>query len=302
MCYEIEKKYWLICKICKKSLTEIKKDFGGNGKYFSSAFISHIKEHDIKIEDYFEIYLNITRPLCSCNECNKKTNISIKGSKIFWRKYACGRNDGIKKWSEKAKVTRCGINNPMFGKKPWNTGLDKSSSELLNNISKKMTGKKVSKETKEKQSNSAKNRLIHGHTGLKHSQKSKEKMREKTLKRINNGEFLHTKTKPHIILSKLLTELKIQYIEEYTLDYWSFDFYLPKYNLFIEVDGDYWHSNPKIYPNGPKTKSQKINYTRDLSKNNYCIKNKLKLIRFWESDILSDNNFIKTEIICSIHQ
>jgi very-short-patch-repair endonuclease len=113
---------------------------------------------------------------------------------------------------------------------------------------------------------------------------------------ISDGKFKHTKTECHIRFENILKKLEIKYEDEFVVEYWSFDFYLPEYNFYIEIDGDYWHSNPKFYPDGPKTKAQKINYTRNISKNNFCIKNNLNLLRFWENQIINNEK----DIICNL--
>ncbi len=55
-------------------------------------------------------------------------------------------------------------------------------------------------------------------------------------------------TKIETLCEKFLMELNIDYIPQYDKigKYWC-DFYLPKYNLVLEVDGDYWHANPEMY-------------------------------------------------------
>jgi len=69
-----------------------------------------------------------------------------------------------------------------------------------------------------------------------------------------------------------------------------FDFYIPKYNILIEVDGDFYHCNPNIYNNGPVCKTQTINIENDKLKDEWAKANGYKLLRFWEDDI---NNNIK---------
>ena len=46
----------------------------------------------------------------------------------------------------------------------------------------------------------------------------------------------------------MLVELKIQFINQHPLNGYLYDFYLPKHNLLIEVDGDWFHCNPDVYP------------------------------------------------------
>jgi very-short-patch-repair endonuclease len=64
-----------------------------------------------------------------------------------------------------------------------------------------------------------------------------------------------------------------------------YDFYLPKYNTIIEVDGDFYHCNPIKYPNGSICKTQEKNLIRDKEKNDWAQDNGFKLLRFWENDI-----------------
>lgn len=290
---EIDKGLWQECKICNKKIQELAKVHGGNGVFYSQVFIKHIEiDHLITIESYFNQYLNIDIPICACNTCSQKVDITYKGSKLYWKQYRCGRHPGTMEWSQNAKTTRLGKNNPMYGKAAWNKNLTKENCPQLKTISEKMSSRIMSEASKTKMSESAKKRLIHGHTGHKHSDKNKELFRRNTIKMIKEGKFKQNRSKPFLKLGELLKSLNIDFEEEKRLHYWSFDYYLPKYDVYIEVDGDYFHSNPKIYPDGPKTKTQKINHTRDISKNNYCIQNNIELYRFWESDILSNQGLI----------
>lgn len=279
----IDKSEWHQCKICNQNIHQLKHKYGGLGIYFTQVFQKHIEQdHKISLEQYFNI-----QTICPCGICHKKLRIILRGANFQISKYACGRNQGIVKWSQEAKISRLGSNNPMFGKTPWNQNKTKQNHSSVQRTSDKLTGRIISSDTKHKQSVSAKKRTIHGHTGRKHSKQTKEKLRQNTLQMIKDGKYKHTQTKPHKKCKELLDVLDISYEEEKLVDIWSFDFYIPEYNLYIEIDGDYFHSNPKLYPNGPVTNTQKINHYRDSKKNNYCRKHTLKLIRFWESDILN---------------
>lgn len=178
----------------------------------------------------------------------------------------------------------------MYNKKPWNKGLHY---EFV-----KRQGVPLTEEHKNK-IRDAHDRGCYigkGMTGKKHSKESKQKMREATLHNIKKGVFKQARSAPHIKFSIILDELKVKYKEEKIVGYWSFDFYLTEYNLYIEVDGDYFHSNPKVFPNGPKTKTQKVNFYRDKKKNQYCTDNNLKLVRFWEFDILNKPETVKCKL------
>ncbi len=287
-----DRKLWMQCKICGY------KCVAGNGRYFRQDFVEHLKtSHNIDLNIYFKDVCGMIPPKCPCGICDKPLLINSKASANFrYNLWACGRNDGVMKWSEEAKTTRKGSGNPMFDKTPWNDGLTKDTSDSVMQVSLKMTGRITSDEAKKKQSDSAKKRLIHGHTGCKHTDETKQLFREITLKRMAEGKFKQTKTKPHIEVERILQELGLVYESEKVIGCWSFDIYIPELDFYIEVDGDYFHSNPKFYPNGPKTKTQKINWYRDIKKNKFCEENNLKLARFWECDIINNPEYIKEEI------
>lgn len=295
MNHNIDKSTWHICKICGKTIKQLAKIYGGNGVYYTTVFRRHLtKDHFMFLEQYFQF---LDRPICACGICNQPCDIGgIRSSKFYWKKYKCGRNLGQQQWSKNAKISRLGKNNPMYGKTPWNKGETKDTNESVKRISQKMTNRMVTEKTRHKQSISAKNRTIHGHTGHTHSEDTKEKLRQNTLKMIKEGRFKQTKTKPHKEMSKILDDLGIDYTEEYIVESWSFDFYIPIYDIYIEVDGDYFHSNPRKYPNGPQTKTQKINAYRDKKKNEFCHNKGLKLYRFWEYDVLNN----REKVLCDL--
>ncbi len=289
----IEKKQWSICSICQEALDSIVNRYGGSGIYKSVAFKKHLKnDHNITLDEYF-----IEKPICPCGKCNKKLGVTIRGANIRYKKMACGRNDGVMAWSENAKKERLGNKNPMFNKIPWNKGLSKETSSSINRTSEKLKNKIVSNLTKQKQSESAKKRVFHGHTGKKHSEETKNKLRLNTLRLIESGRFINQNTLPCRLFQKLLVKLNINFIREKVVSYWSFDFYIPDKELYIEVDGDYFHSNPKIYPSGPKTSTQKRNATRDIKKNLFCKSNNMSLIRFWESEIIGDIECVQQKLL-----
>ena len=97
-------------------------------------------------------------------------------------------------------------------------------------------------------------------------------------------------------ISKLLLEFGVKFETQFDIYYddkkfRSYDFYLKEFNLLIEADGDYWHSNPKQF--------NVLNEVQLLNKNNDEFKNKLakekgyNLLRFWETDIKKKNFKIK---------
>lgn len=90
---------------------------------------------------------------------------------------------------------------------------------------------------------------------------------------------------------------------EYKFDFYSLDIADPDIKLCIEVDGDWWHGNPKFYP--VLNKNQKTRTDNDKRKNTFLSNKGWKVLRYWQSDILTsfdkvldDINIYKTEFLC----
>jgi len=83
-----------------------------------------------------------------------------------------------------------------------------------------------------------------------------------------------------------LDKLEIEY--EYQKEFASlrrvWDFYLPKCNILLEIDGDYFHNNPETNKK-PQNRMQKKNKRSDEAKNRWAAVNGIVLIRIWENDI-----------------
>lgn len=86
-------------------------------------------------------------------------------------------------------------------------------------------------------------------------------------------------------IAKILDELKIEYIKQKTFlncvnpktnFLLKFDFYLPKYNLCIQYDGEQ-HFHPVNFFGGEQAFKETV--FRDNLKNQYCKNNNIKLIR-----------------------
>lgn len=129
-------------------------------------------------------------------------------------------------------------------------------------------------------------------TGRKHSEKTKEKMSDSAVQRvIKTGRVKRSLLE--IRFETFLETLDIKFIHSYYINtkenHFIFDFYLPDYNILIEVDGDFWHCSPTKHLS-PVCKTQEINIENDKIKNKWAQENGYKLLRFWEDDI---NNNIK---------
>jgi len=128
--------------------------------------------------------------------------------------------------------------------------------------------------------------------GRVQSEETRKKMSDSAIQRIlKDPENYHTselEERFKIILDVLDIEYKHFFFAKEINK--IFDFYVPKHNILIEVDGDFYHCNPKIYNDGPVCKTQTINIENDKLKDEWAKANGYKLLRFWEDDI---NNNIK---------
>jgi G:T-mismatch repair DNA endonuclease (very short patch repair protein) len=126
--------------------------------------------------------------------------------------------------------------------------------------------------------------------GRVQSEETREKMSNSAIQRIINTDQNHS-SKLEKTFANILDLLDIDYQKYfYAKPIKAFyDFYLHKYNILIEVDGDFWHCNPMNFPNANYVTQQR-NVVRDKEKNQWAKDNGYKLLRFWEYDI---NNNIK---------
>lgn len=67
-------------------------------------------------------------------------------------------------------------------------------------------------------------------------------------------------------------------------------------DLIIEVDGDYYHSNPDKYSEDKLNKLQLRNKRIDEQKNEWAMLNGIPLLRLWESDIKGNRKKVIEEL------
>jgi len=84
-----------------------------------------------------------------------------------------------------------------------------------------------------------------------------------------------------------LDKLNIQYVWQFEAkDIGRFyDFYLPKHNLIIEIDGSYYHSDPRLVKEENMNPMQKHNKRVDEYKDKWALAHGIPIMRIWEKDI-----------------
>jgi very-short-patch-repair endonuclease len=86
----------------------------------------------------------------------------------------------------------------------------------------------------------------------------------------------------------LLKKYCLQYEKQFKIKGKKYDFKIG--NTIIEIDGDFYHANPKYYPDGPIYQMQKSAVENDRKKNVIAIEEGYVLKRIWYSEL---KNYIK---------
>jgi len=203
-----------------------------------------------------------------------------------------------------------------FCKIPWNTGLTKETSEGL-----RTGAEKISKSTKEnyangvikswntgltKETNEILQRISENHTGKKHTKESLIKISIASSERWKRPDFRekmlphmvemmkknpNTNSKPEIRVREILEQLKINFIQQFSIKYEDFDikpirryydFYLIDYGILLEIHGDYWHGFGILEEN--KNSTQKYVSQNDYLKAYIAKCENLKYCVIWEHE------------------
>lgn len=121
-----------------------------------------------------------------------------------------------------------------------------------------------------------------------HNELNKKKYLKKQADQMSNN-----MTAPEKKIAKILTKMGIEFESQKIVNEFIYDFYIPEYNLLIEVDGDYYHGNPTVYQEGELNNMQKKNKKKDVDKSYLAKGLGYSLERFWEKDINENIGQIK---------
>lgn len=266
--------------------------------------------------------------LNKASECDRCKCLGSKNP-FYGKKHS---NKTKNKISNKNKNRLTGSKNPMYGTSLLEFWTNKYGEEIANNKNKKYIeklsqslsgeknpfyGKKHNKQTI--QNIQQKNTKYRENLSIKDKETISKKLSEsqKRLYHKNPQDYIIKRSKAGKITATKITKYKINRIEqivfdklkelglnlEYSviLDYKQFDFGSREYKILLEVQGDYWHSNPKIYNKTKLNKTQKNIIKRDREKIKFAKKHGMKLYHIWESDIRSNNFSILEDIKNEIH-
>lgn len=136
-----------------------------------------------------------------------------------------------------------------------------------------------------------------GKTNTKIKKKNTKKKKKPTVSEIIKKNIERSK-KPHPkygtskleqkFAKEFLKKLNIKYEEQFEAKSIKrfYDFYLPEYQVIIEIDGDYYHAYGKIHEE--MSPMQKKNKRVDKIKDEWALSHGIPIIRIWEHDI-NDN-------------
>jgi len=277
------------CKICNK---EFKNKLGMSRHLRNS--------HNMNAEQYTLKYiLNDIKPTCKCG-CGIEVSY-CKEIPYTYSTYRVGHYiyDNPDTWGDKSDPVRLAKGAATYKKmysdgeiKHWSKGQTKENNSKLKSASEKL------RNNKERAFNISKTK-----TGKKLSKEHVSAWKESMQKNWDSEEFREKLSNSHIEYlinnhkqygSKLETYFMENFLDKYNIKYTRnyyvkdiksfYDFYLPGFNILIEVDGDYWHCNPEIYKEA-KFPNIIRNIEKDKKKNKWCEDNNIILIRFWENVI-----------------
>jgi very-short-patch-repair endonuclease len=284
------------CHLCAKSYNSL------------TSFYLHLAlGHKIKTSDYIlEKQYNNIIPVCGCG-CGEQMKY-----------YPTLRDYGKWKQGHKTKVVNFGNeqgykSSKETRKKLSEQGLLKNSEETKKKKSlarmgnkNPIFGKHHSQETKNKIGNLAKERNLDPLFKAKMDKyfADPEVRKGFSTRRstwMANNPFKFKPSKLETLLSKYLDEWSIKYERQQSIGNKVFDFQIKNTNIIIEVDGDFWHCNPKLWPEGPAFQCQADAVLNDRVKDLILKEKGFRLIRLWESDIKKNIEEVKQKILKEIN-
>jgi G:T-mismatch repair DNA endonuclease (very short patch repair protein) len=259
-----------------------------------------------------------------CSECKKKCSIDYYNG-LRHRKYLCttcnkkGERNKMygKKHSDASKEKMRnstlgkydGEKNPFYGKKHT-----KKSREA---ISKKLTGKFLGENGPfYGRHHTEENKKLSSERGKNRFREMSEKDLKKLRKKMSDGQKRIFKEDPETYrknkqkaakasqmslkrykknqlekdIQKKMEEMGIFLEYSVILGYHQYDFGHKEKRILLEIQGDYWHGNPRLYnKKGTKGKRklndiQKSNMKNDTVKKDFADKHELKIFYLWECD------------------
>jgi hypothetical protein len=225
-----------------------------------------------------------------CDTCDK--DIKMYASE----KYTLARNIKRKKTCKKCSLDKqVGEGNPFYGKKHADDTKDRISESrkgqctgenncMANPETRRLLGEVLKKTWASPEMD---------HVKLRFSKRMTKFITDGNLKSFN-------KSKAEYEIVEIITDLGIHCEHGFKVETKEFDIYIPKYNLLIEYNGDYYHCNPKKfnkdYYNKKKSQTASEIWEYDKNKFDLAIDKGYNMEVIWEADYKKSKDCIKTLI------
>lgn len=256
--------YWVNCEYCGKLVYKTKTNYNRRQHHYCSNECQLKKQHELTYEDRM------------CEICGKPFHVSKKSTQRFCSIECQG------KWQS----TRTGVDNPRFTRQK--VACDYCGKEYYI--------QKYKLESFEHKFCSKECRQAWYSKVFSQDENWKEKSRERMLQSLESR-IIDTNTKPQLIINETLIAEDIFYTNEKAFEYYAVDNYLDKYNLIIEVMGDFWHSNPLKYDINNLRDVQRKRIPKDKAKHTYFKNNyNIEILYLWEDDIYNNLDVCKSLI------
>lgn len=104
-------------------------------------------------------------------------------------------------------------------------------------------------------------------------------------------------TKPEYITEEILKSLDVEYVRERYIKHKTYrcDFIIDN-KYIIEVQGDYWHGNHRLFENSDLNWTQKNRQKKDKKKREFALNKGYFFIEIWEMDLYNRYNIVYTTI------
>lgn len=213
----------------------------------------------------------------------KKNGMFGKSSKIkgktYDQVYGVEKSNSIKHQLKEKAAGRKGMageKNPMYGRIAHNKGVPQSEDVKM-----------------------ATSNLMKVNWSILSQIEKDKRLTQLTNARIKCTEVSNKDTKPEQICETYIVQQQWRYSKKTQIDYYNCDFVIND-NLVVEVQGDYWHGNPRKYSPEKLSTTQKNNIRRDKSKLTYLTNKGYTVLYLWEYDIIHNidecvkqlNNFV----------
>jgi hypothetical protein len=126
----------------------------------------------------------------------------------------------------------------------------------------------------------------------KHSDATKAKLSEKTSLALASGKIRGV-SKVEDLVAAELDRIGVKHVRQFAIRSnngtfaFVFDFLIGD-DIALEVQGTYWHADPRFFPDGPTHEIQKRNAFKWARKLAECASRNIRVIEVWEYDIKKD--------------